>query len=360
MEKTYRAVYYNSSGRFYNATIFLSSVTLSIRYVDESTQSKDVYWLAENILSLEQEATSSVLQYKSKEGLAERLVIRDIELLHAVKKHFRHHPFAGGWRARMLGSTRSKIFLFLAILVTIILAGYLFFIPWLGERIAGSISKEWEISMGEKMHQSMMGSYRIDSARSVLINRFYKELHYKINYPVKITVVESKEVNAFAIPGGNVVVYTALLSHLQKPEDLAALLSHEASHIQLRHSLRNIFRSMARKMFLMLLLGNEAGLAGFLVDNADNLKGLEYSRSLETEADNNGISLMQGSNIDAAGMLRLMEILQQETKGKEPAAFLSTHPVFESRIENIKRHIGNSSKQGEKNVSLESIFSNLR
>ena len=89
-------------------------------------------------------------------------------------------------------------------------------------------------------------------------------------------------------------------------------------------------------MFLMMVIGNESGLAGFLVDNADNLKGLEYSRSLETEADNHGIGLMNSANINPAGMLGLMEMLQKETKGKEPAAFLSTHPVFKRRIENIK------------------------
>ena len=56
MNKTYTAVYYNSSGRFYNATIFLSSITLSIRFTDENNEIKDVYWLAENIFSLEEEA----------------------------------------------------------------------------------------------------------------------------------------------------------------------------------------------------------------------------------------------------------------------------------------------------------------
>lgn len=360
MDKTYSAVYYNPSGRFYNAIIFLSSVTLSIRYTDENKELKDVYWLAENILSLEQGGTSSVLHYKNNEGRMEQLMIRDEELLQSIKKHFSHHRFAGGRHHSVLGSTRNRIFFFLLALLVLILVGYLFFIPWLGERFAGSISKEWEISMGEKMHQSLVGQYRIDSARSQLINSFYKELHYKIGYPVKITVVDSKEVNAFAIPGGNIVVYTAILNRLQKPEDLAALLSHEASHIELRHSLRNIFRSMARKVFLMLIIGNESGVAGFLVDNANNLKGLEYSRSLETEADNNGIALMKTSKIDANGMLRLMEILQRETNGKEPAAFLSTHPVFESRIQNIKQQIGSSSDETLKNETMESIFSRLK
>ena len=110
----------------------------------------------------------------------------------------------------------------------------------------------------------------------------------------------------------------------------------------------------------MMIIGNESGLAGFLVDNADNLKGLEYSRSLETEADNHGIGLMQSGNIDAKGMLRLMEILQQETKGKEPSAFLSTHPVFQSRIENIKVQINKSGAAEIEHRSLDSLFIQLQ
>lgn len=358
MNKTYAAVYYNSSGRFHNATIFLSSITLSIRFTDENHEVKDVYWLAENIFSFEEEAVGSVVKYKNKDGQTERLVIRDPELVQAIKKHFSHHRFVGGWKHHVLGNTRNKIILFLSILLALILAGYFWFVPWIGERVASNISKEWEISMGEKMHQSMMSQYKIDSSRTKLINAFFKELRYDLNYPVSITVVDSKELNAFAVPGGHIVVYRPILDRMREPEELAALLSHEVSHIELRHSLRNIFRSMARKMFLMMIVGNESGLAGFLVDNADNLKGLEYSRSLETEADNYGIGLMNSANIDPTGMLGLMEMLQKETIGKEPAAFLSTHPVFKSRIENIKSQITGAS--GIKREKLESIFAKLQ
>jgi len=360
MNKTYKAVYYDSSGQFFNATIFLSSITLSIQYADENNVVKEVYWLAENITSLEEEALASILTYKNKNAQTERLVIRDVELLQAIKKHFSGRPFAGGWRYRMIGSTRNKIILFISISLALVMAVYFWFVPWLGERIARNISKEWEIGMGDRMYQSIIRQVKVDSAKTKLINSFYSELHYDIDYPVNITVVESKEINAFAIPGGHIVVYNSILAQMHAPEQLAALIAHEASHIALRHSLRNIFRSMARKVFLMLLVGNEAGLAGSLVDRADNLKGLEYSRSLETEADNYGIRLMSDNNIDATGMLHLMAILQGATKDKEPAAFLSTHPVFASRIENIKRQMPKKELTPNKHESLKSIYAELQ
>jgi beta-barrel assembly-enhancing protease len=360
MDKTYTAVYYSPSGRFYNASIFLSTITLSIRYKDENNQSRDVYWLAEDISSLDEEALGSVLRYKNRDGQEERLVVRDPELLQAIKKNFSHHRFVGGWKHLVLGNTKNKLVIFLSVLIALFIAGYFWFIPWVGERIAANTSKEWEVDLGEKMHQSMMNTYKVDSARTALINSFLRELHYDLHYPVTITVVESKETNAFAVPGGHVVVYRPIISKMTQPEELVALLSHEISHIELRHSLRNIFRSMARKMFLVMIFGNESGLAGFLVNNADNLKGLEYSRALETEADDHGIDLMISSKVDPAGMLSLMKMLQKQTEGKEPAAFLNTHPVFNNRIKNINRKIRQTNAIVEKNPVLTSIFSDLK
>src|SRR5215204_751264 len=360
MNKTYSAVYYLSSGRFYNATIFLSSITLSIRYKDENNNSSDVYWLVDNIFSFDEEPLGSVLRYRNKDGQEERLVISDPELLQAIRKHFSHHRFVGGWQHQLLGNTRNKIVIFLSFVVALFLAGYFWIIPWLGEKIASNTSKEWEINMGERMHQSMMSAYKVDSSHTTLINDFFRELHYDLHYPISITVVDSKEANAFAVPGGHIVVYRAIIDKMTRPEELVALLSHEVSHIELRHSLRNIFRSLGRKMFLMMIFGNESGLAGFLVNNADNLKGLEYSRALETEADDHGIDLMVSSNVDPAGMLGLLKMLEKETDGKEPAGFLSTHPVFESRIQNIEERITDTKTISEQNELLKSIFSELQ
>ena len=359
MNTTYSSIYYDSSGRFFNATIFLSSITLSIRFIDQRQALKDVYWLAEDIVSLEQGSQVSVLHYRNREGKMEKLVIRDPDLLLAIKKHYEHHRFVGGWKHHYLGSTKSKILLVVSFVVFLFVAGYFWLVPWLGERVARNISKEWEIGMGKEMHQSIMGSMKVDSFRSKLANDFYKGLHFNISYPVTVTVVESKEVNAFAIPGGNIVIHSSLLNRLREPEELAALLSHEASHIELRHSLRNIFRSMARKMFLMLIIGNESGLASFMVDNADNLKGLEYSRTLETEADSYGINLLRSSEISPTGMLNLMEILKTETKEKEPAEFLNTHPVFKTRTENIKKKIQEDRIPSGEHKIFDSIFANL-
>jgi predicted Zn-dependent protease len=312
--------------------------------------------LGEDIVSLETGDLQSTLIYKNERGKPERLVIRDPELLQAIRHHFRHRPFAGKRLHAAAGKTRYKIGVILLVVLVLFGSVYLLVVPWLGERVAMTFSKEREISLGDAMYNSMISGAEIDKQKTAAINRFYRELNYDVNYPIEITVLKSGEVNAFAVPGGHIVVYDGILEDMRTPEQLAALLAHEASHIQQRHSLRNIFRSMARKMFLLIIFGGDAGLAGYLANRADDLKGLEYSRELETEADDNGMKLMNKSNLDIKGMLLLMEQLEKSAVGKEPSSLLSTHPIFESRIRNVKKQMSVLNNKPIANEKLPALF----
>jgi predicted Zn-dependent protease len=143
---------------------------------------------------------------------------------------------------------------------------------------------------------------------------------------------------------------------MKTPEELAALLGHEASHVAERHSLRNIFRRLARKMFLALVFGNDGGIVNVVVDNADELKGLEYSRNLETEADTDGLKLMAKSGLDLQGMIRLMELLDKESGGTEVNSLLRTHPEIADRIKNINKQIPLMNAVPQDHPELKKIF----
>jgi Zn-dependent protease with chaperone function len=356
MSTTYTATYYNASGYFYQATVFLSSVTISIRYRNEDNQEVDVYWLAKDLTAFTEHDMSSELQYRNQQGAVERLVIRDAALVQALKKQLGHLRLFGKVHTRALGSIWARLALIAGIIIGILLIIYLWVVPWLGERMAMGISKQEEIRMGEQMYGAILAQYTTDEHKTAVINDFYKQLHYNTGYPVQITVVASNEINAFAIPGGHIVVYDAILDNMKTPEELAALLGHEASHIALRHSLRTMFRSLARSMFLWLIMGNQSSVVSAVINNADELKGLQYSRSLETAADNNGMQLMAKSGIDATGMLRLMQLLQKESGGTEPSPFLSTHPVFKDRIRNIEDQLKQLPAVTSHNAGLKRLF----
>jgi beta-barrel assembly-enhancing protease len=351
---TYSATYHTSTGRFYQATIFLSAVTITIRYIDEANQQHDVNWLTKEITGYNEDAMHAELHRQS-----EKLVIRDEPLKQAIKTTLKHHKLIGKPHTRLFGSVGAKLALAAGIIIALLLAAYLWLFPYLGERVAMNFSKETEINMGEQMYKSIAATYKIDAHKTTVINQFYKQLHYNVDYPVQITVVESAEMNAFAIPGGHIVVYDAILERMKTPEELAALLAHEGSHVALRHSLRNIFRSLARKMFLALLIGNDAGIMSVVIGNADELKGLQYSRSLETEADDNGLQLMVKNQLNPQGMLRLMHLLQKESQGPQTPEILNTHPVFTSRISNIEKQIEKLPPTQTVNPELKKVFHDL-
>lgn len=356
MSAFYNATYHLPDGSSFPATIFVTSVTITIRYTDQHDRSKDVYWLGKELAGFEEKPGGTEMQYRNQQGQVERLIITDPELVQAIKKQLSHTRHIGKTHQRVAGKAGSKLLVVLGIVVGLFLVLYLWFVPWLGEKAAMSFSKEYEISLGDQMYKSVSSTFRIDTRKTEMVNQFYRQLQYNVDYPIEVTVVESGIVNAFAVPGGHIVVYDAILEKMKTPEELAALLGHEASHVALRHSLRNMFRGLARKMFLAIVFGNEAGIFNVMVDNADNLKGLEYSRSLETEADDGGLQLMAKSGIDPEGMVRLMELLRKESGSEEPSSLLNTHPQIEDRIKNIRKQMPSLHPAQRDNAELKKTF----
>ena len=348
---------YSATYNHLPVTVILSPVTLTIRYTDENNQQQDIHWLGDHIKQLEETTNGYMLHYTGPGGENSNLQFSSQELLQAIKKNFRHQKFTGNAPARAFNSVLSKMVLIAGIICGLILIGYSWIAPWLGGKVANSFSKETEISLGQEMYEATIAAYEVDSVKTRLLNQFYKQLHYQTGYPINITVVKSPEVNAFAVPGGHIVVFDAILDNMKTTEELAALLGHEASHIALRHSLNNMFKSLSRQMFLTLIFGSDAGITSILVQNADRLKGLEYSRELETEADNNGMKLMHENKVDTEGMVRLMNLLNDATKGGSLAVnFLSTHPVFDKRVANVKAQLRNYPSAPTADSTLQTTF----
>jgi predicted Zn-dependent protease len=191
-----------------------------------------------------------------------------------------------------------------------------------------------------------------------VLNEFFREMDVPTAYDIKITVVNDNVVNAFALPGGRIVVYKALLQQIGSYPELAALLSHEFTHINNKHSTKSIFRRLGSKVFLGLLFGRFGTVTSVLVDHADNLKNLKYSRKLEKEADTEGLQILTQRKIDPRGFVDLFTHLGQSAPGSVIPEFLASHPDIEKRIEYIKE----ASKDApvEENAELKAIFDKLK
>lgn len=152
-------------------------------------------------------------------------------------------------------------------------------------------------------------------------------------------VIDSNELNAFALPGGPVFFYTGLLDKLDTEDEIVGILAHEITHVQNMHWANQYGDGLKRQLGLIAVLtiinaNDDWFRIGSLLDS---LNGLQYSRKHETEADRQGYDLMLRANYNPQGMVDVFTILNEASKGSRPPEFLSTHPDTGNRIKAIQK-----------------------
>lgn len=222
----------------------------------------------------------------------------------------------------------------LVVLAVALLAGaYLGFtrlIPMAGLRL---ITPEQEMKLGEQFQKAFLSGETIDPVKTKQLQSFASNLQLSKTYPIKITVVKNTELNAFALPGGHIVVYSGIIQAMKDADEMVALLGHESAHVNGRHSLRSVLRSAATGILVSVVLNDVSGILAVVIDNASMLHSLSYSRSMEEAADENGMQTMVQNGINPVGMKKLMlhfKSAEAETPGTY--SFLSSHPDTDSRI----------------------------
>lgn len=153
-------------------------------------------------------------------------------------------------------------------------------------------------------------------------------------YAIQIYVAESKDLNAFALPGGHVVVFTGLLEAVDKPEELAGVLAHEIAHVTERHVLRRLVESVGLILVIQALFGDTTGLLAVATDSSEMLLRQKFSRDFEREADDIGWTYLIRAGINPRGMIDFFIKLEKETADTIP--LLNTHPPTKERIERLE------------------------
>ncbi len=237
---------------------------------------------------------------------------------------------------------------------------YFFLLPWVGEKSASLIPKDAEIELGNSIAEIYKQNGDENDSATYCINQFASKIKFNSEYDLRIHVIESDQINAFALPGGHIFVYSAIIKKMKSYEELVALLGHEATHVTKRHSLKSICRSMAGSFFIAVLFGDVTGISAGVFSQADQFQQLSYSRELETEADNNGYKIMIQNKVNPEGMLHLLQLLKEEgARVPDLMKYLSTHPDTDARIENIKSQLPKTGLSNE-STQLDILFKKLK
>jgi predicted Zn-dependent protease len=152
-------------------------------------------------------------------------------------------------------------------------------------------------------------------------------------------VIQNKEINAFALPGGPVFFYTGLLDKVNTVDQIAGIIGHELTHVRKEHWARDYARSLEQNG-LILIGGMLLGAGDLLMQGASLFEtyglALPRSRRAETEADRTGFEMMAAAGYNPQGMIDVFKMLHATVGKKAPPEFMSDHPEDKKRIQTLE------------------------
>jgi predicted Zn-dependent protease len=165
-------------------------------------------------------------------------------------------------------------------------------------------------------------------------------LEKKFEWDVKV-IRDDKTVNAFALPGGKIYVFTGLIAAADDEAEVAGVLAHEIAHVTERHSAERMTDAAGVQVIAQVLLGNRGALTQTAAQVVTQVGFLAYSRGQESEADEVGLEYLVKTDYDPQGMPRFFEKIRK-LAGKDPSAverFLSDHPDSAERAKLARKRI---------------------
>ena len=285
-----------------------------------------------------------LLSYAVENEPRQILEIQDASVIDLLNSHLKKAKKIDSYY-RILHLKKPVIYALAGALVLSLVLIYFFVLPWLVEAMVPSIPRSVDQSIGEKGFEQMVTSEDIDSARTAQLRSFVSQIDFgDSSLKIQPLVVKSDVLNAFALSDGHVIVYSAILDSLHTSEELVALLGHEL-----------LCRSLSGYLVVSLMLSHANGVMSTLLDNARTVEQLSYSRVFEQEADDYGFKVLVKNRINPNGMLQLFQMLEKESKINIPK-FLSSHPLTQERINEVKLKISKSIIPANTASNLDSIF----
>ncbi len=151
---------------------------------------------------------------------------------------------------------------------------------------------------------------------------------------------DSRTVNAFALPGGQVFITRALVQQLSTEGQIAGVLAHEIGHVVARHGAQHLAKSeLTQGLVGAVLVASEDARAAQVAAVIGQLVNMKYGRDDELQSDELGVRFMSQAGYDPRAMVEVMRTLDQLSSSARPPEFFSTHPNPENRIQRIQEAI---------------------
>ncbi|TVM33615.1 M48 family metallopeptidase [Oceanidesulfovibrio marinus] len=222
--------------------------------------------------------------------------------------------------------------------------------PYTGRNQLMLVSPQQELTLGNQAAEQVLHEEKVVRSGPQVnevqaIGRRIAMVADQQGYQWQFYVVDDPEtINAFALPGGKVFVYTGLLRVAKSPDEVAAVIAHEIGHVLARHGgerLSNTLLAQVGQEAAMIALGDMSPTATKAANVAFGLGAqygyiLPFSRQQEYEADYIGLMIMAQAGYDPRAAISFWQTMMQQDKAKPPE-YLSTHPSDRNRIAELER-----------------------
>ena len=235
--------------------------------------------------------------------------------------------------------------------------------PVTGQQDFVMMSENQEISLGKKYHAQVLQqtpAYN-DQELQNYVQRIGDSLSIKSHRPnlfYRFTVLDSPDINAFALPGGYIYINRGLMAYLSSEEELAAVLGHEIGHVTARHSVRQYSQSQLMSIFSAAVQINSGRTAGDIIGVASGALLAGYGREMELEADELGAEYLYHDGYSTEGMMKVLSVLKDQEiyskelakrRGQEPINYhgiFASHPSNDKRLKEILEEVNIKNKKG--------------
>lgn len=225
------------------------------------------------------------------------------------------------------------------------------------------MSEDKEIKLGKELHEKIMASTPIytDEKLQAYIERIGQKIvknSHRPNLDYTFTIIDSPDINAFALPGGFIYINRGLLGYLQSEAQMAAVLAHEVGHVTGRHSVKqDAARKGSSVVTVLSVLTTGSTVVGDVTDLWGTAAVMGYGREMELEADSLGAEYLFNMGYNPKAMIEVIGVLKDQERfarrqaresGKKTTTYhgvFSTHPRNDTRLQEVVAKAGELSAE---------------